>query len=53
VKSAIPDSETADVRMVVDVVNGRIADARFNPANNDEPEQLEFDYDEVLAEVSA
>lgn len=47
VKSAIPDSETADVRMVVDLTNGRITDARFNPQNNDQPDQLElFDEDE-------
>ena len=52
VKSAIPDSETADVRMVVDVVNGRITDARFNPANNEMPEQLEMEFDEdALAEA--
>lgn len=52
VKSAIPDSETADVRMVVDLMNGRITDARFNPENNDNPDQLElFDEDEVLAEA--
>lgn len=53
VKSAIPDSETADVRLVVDMINGRIADARFNPDNNDNPDQLElFDEDEVLADAS-
>lgn len=46
VKSSIPDAETADVRMVVDVVAGRITDARFNPENNDAPDQLELFEDE-------
>lgn len=43
VKSAVPDAETADVRMVCDIQNNQILDVRFNPDNNDRPDQLELD----------
>lgn len=45
IKSALPDAETADVKMACDIINGRIADMRFNPNNNKAPDQLEFDLD--------
>ena len=44
IKSALPDAETADVRMACDIVNGRINDVRFNPENNAKPDQLELEY---------
>jgi hypothetical protein len=43
IKSALPDAETADVRMACDIQNGRITDLRFNPENNAAPEQLELE----------
>lgn len=46
IKSALPDAETADVRMACDIINGRINDVRFNPDNNGKPEQLSLEYDD-------
>ena len=45
VKGVHPDAETADVRMLCDIENGRIQSAHFNPDNNDRPEQLEIDFE--------
>lgn len=46
IKDKFPIFESDDVRMVTEVVNGNIKDARFNPNNNSRPEQLELDLDE-------
>lgn len=45
VKGVHPDAETADVRMLCDIVNNRIQGVYFNPENNERPEQLELDLD--------
>lgn len=46
IKSALPDAETGDVRMACDIHNGKIKEARFNPENNEAPDQLELDLDD-------
>lgn len=43
VKSALPDAETADIKMLCEMKSGAITDIRFNPQNNMRPEQLELD----------
>ena len=45
IKDKFPIFQTDDVRLAVDVVNGQIKDARFNPDNNQRPDQLELDLD--------
>ncbi len=45
IKDKFPIFQTDDVRMAVDIVNGQINDLRFNPNNNNRPDQLELDLD--------
>ena len=46
IKDKLPIFQTDDVRFVVEMINGQITDARFNPANNINPAQLDlFDDD--------
>lgn len=42
IKAGLPDAESADVRMLVDMRGGQIANVLFNPDNNSEPSQLEL-----------
>ena len=44
VKDKLPIFETGDVECAVEMKNGRIADARFNPANSAAPTQMDFDF---------
>ena len=43
IKGKNPAFSTDDIRMAVNVVNGRVKGAMFNPNNNHSPEQLELD----------
>lgn len=46
IKDKFPIFQTDDVRMAVDIINGQISDVRFNPNNNNRPDQLELDLDD-------
>lgn len=46
IKDKFPIFQTDDVRMAIDIVNDQITDVRFNPNNNNRPDQLELDLDE-------
>jgi len=51
IKDKLPIFKSGDVVCAVDVRNGRITDARFNPANSLAPEQMElFDDEPALAD---
>ena len=43
IKDKVPVFQSDDVVMAVEMKGERIADLRFNPNNNNRPDQLEFD----------